>query len=208
MTKGRTRVKITVLIENTSSCGFPTEHGLSLFVETAGRRFLFDMGQSGQFARNAEKLGVDLRAADFAVLSHGHYDHGGGIETFLKINDHAPVYMSRYAFEPHYNGAGKYIGLDRRLMDSPRIVFTEGRAEIAEGVTLDRFAGALLLHQTCAVRLLARTGFYQNSGAFGFRDQLQDCANLLEIDPSEIADTKELMTVFNGEVVYELQEDK
>ena len=95
-------MKITALIENTSARGLPTEHGLSLFVETAEHKFLFDMGQTDLFARNAETLGIALSKVDFAVLSHGHYDHGGGLNTFLALNDHAPVYMSRYAFEPHY----------------------------------------------------------------------------------------------------------
>ena len=108
-------MKITALIENTSARGLPTEHGLSLFVETAEHKFLFDMGQTDLFARNAETLGVDLSKVDFAVLSHGHYDHGGGLNTFLALNDHAPVYMSRYAFEPHYNGTEKNIGLDQGL---------------------------------------------------------------------------------------------
>ena len=100
-------MKITTLIENTSARGLPTEHGLSLFVETAEHKFLFDMGQTDLFARNAETLGIALSKVDFAVLSHGHYDHGGGLNTFLALNDHAPVYMSRYAFEPHYNGTEK-----------------------------------------------------------------------------------------------------
>ena len=66
-------MKITVLMENTAiSPEFAAEHGLSLFVETEGSRFLFDAGQSGAFAENAQKLGIDLRSADFAVLSHGH----------------------------------------------------------------------------------------------------------------------------------------
>ena len=68
-------MKITALVENTSDCGLPAEHGLSLFVETNGIRFLFDMGQTNLFARNAEALGIDLDTADFAVLSHGHYPH-------------------------------------------------------------------------------------------------------------------------------------
>ena len=84
-------MKITALIENTSARGLPTEHGLSLFVETAERKFLFDMGQTDLFARNAETLGIDLTTVDFAVLSHGHYDHGGGLKAFLALNDHAPV---------------------------------------------------------------------------------------------------------------------
>lgn len=129
-------MKITVLTENTSACGLPSEHGLSLFVETARCRFLFDMGQTDLFARNAQALGIDLNAAGFAVLSHGHYDHGGGLETFLALNSHATVYMSRFAFEPHYNGTEKYIGLDRRLKASDRIVFVKEEKKLAEGITL------------------------------------------------------------------------
>ncbi len=129
-------MKITALIENTSACGLPTEHGLSLFAETEDGRFLFDMGQTDLFAKNAETLGIDLNTADFAVLSHGHYDHGGGLNAFLALNDHAPVYMSRHAFEMHYNGSEKYIGLDQSLRDHGRIVFVDEKKEIAPGLTL------------------------------------------------------------------------
>ena len=115
-------MKITALVENIPAHGLPAEHGLSLFVETNGIRFLFDMGQTDLFARNAEALGIDLDTADFAVLSHGHYDHGGGLETFLSLNSHAPVYLSRYAFEPHYNGTEKYIGLDPEVVGSGKMM--------------------------------------------------------------------------------------
>ena len=127
-----TELKITVLAENTSRCGFPTEHGLSLYVETGKKRFLFDTGQTALFAENADRLGIDLNRVDFAVLSHGHYDHGGGIRKFLELNDHAPVYVNVRAFEPHYNGTEKYIGLDPGLKDSERIVFTEDAYEISD----------------------------------------------------------------------------
>ena len=129
-------MRITVLAENTSSCGFSTEHGLSLFVETDQFRFLFDTGQTGLFSENAGKLGIDLKTVDFVVLSHGHYDHGGGIRRFLEINDHAPVYMNPYAFEPHYNGTEKYIGLDPALENCERIIYTEDGMKISEGLTV------------------------------------------------------------------------
>ena len=125
-------MRITALLENTSTCGLPTEHGLSLFVDMADHRFLFDMGQTDLFARNAETLGIDLNTADFAVLSHGHYDHGGGLRAFFSINGHAPVYMSRFAFEPHYNGPEKYIGLDQSLAESDRIVFAEEEKSVSK----------------------------------------------------------------------------
>lgn len=129
-------MKITVLTENTTELGLPVEHGLSLFIEIGDRRILFDSGQSDLFAKNAEALGVDLTTVDFAVLSHGHYDHGGGLQTFLTCNKTAPVFLSRYAFEPHYNGTEKYIGLDTALQSSERLVLTGETHRIADGLTL------------------------------------------------------------------------
>ena len=67
--------KITALLENTAArADMQTEHGLSLYVETATKKILFDMGQSDLFAANADALSVDLASVDTAVLSHGHYD--------------------------------------------------------------------------------------------------------------------------------------
>ena len=130
-------MKITSLLENTTTSEqFKVEHGLSLFIETDNHKILFDMGQSGLFAENAKTLGIDLAEVDIAVLSHGHYDHGGGLETFLEINDYAPVYVTAKAFEPHYNGKEKYIGLNVALQGNERLhVISENEAEF-EGLTL------------------------------------------------------------------------
>ena len=125
-------MKIVTLIENTALPGLAAEHGLSLYIETGDCRILFDMGQSEAFAQNADTLGIDLGKVDFAVISHGHYDHGGGLEAFFRRNDHAPVYVSRYALEAHYNRTGKDIGLNPALRDNPRLCFDtiEGRPGI------------------------------------------------------------------------------
>ncbi len=130
-------MKITCLVENTSQNNtLECEHGLSLFIEHNGLRILFDMGQSDLFYENAQKLGINIRDVNFAVLSHGHYDHGGGLKKFLEVNESAPIYLSRYAFEPHYNGTEKYIGLDVSLKGNERLIFTEDEFEIADGITL------------------------------------------------------------------------
>ena len=130
-------MRISVLSENTAcDPSFGCEHGLSLYIETKGHHILFDTGQSELFAENAEKLGVDLSQVDLAVLSHGHYDHGGGLRRFFEVNDRAKVYLSRDAFEPHYNAAGKYIGLDTALQDEDRLIYTAEEYEIAEGIML------------------------------------------------------------------------
>ena len=130
-------MRITVLTENTSiNNDIGSEHGLSLYIETKGNRILFDMGQTKLFAENAKKLGVDLSMVDFAVVSHGHYDHGGGLTEFLRINKKAPVYISKYAFDPHYNGKEKYIGLDGSLKNSQRLIFTDDLTVIDENFKL------------------------------------------------------------------------
>ena len=130
-------MKITTLIENTTlSPELTAEHGLSLFVETEGSRFLFDAGQTGAYAENAKKLGIDLKTADFAVLSHGHYDHGGGMIKFLERNRRAKLYLREDAFGSYCNAAQKYIGLDHRLRQSGRLVLTGDECTIAPGLTL------------------------------------------------------------------------
>ena len=133
-------MKIVTLMENTSCREDLTcEHGLSLYIETENHKILFDAGQSAAFAENAEKLGVDLETVDFAVLSHGHYDHGGGLGRFLQINQTAPVYVSSHAFEPHYSQNG-YIGLDLSLESSGRIQLVSQSTQLAEGISLHQIA--------------------------------------------------------------------
>ena len=130
-------MKITALLENTAaSPAVQAEHGLSLYIETADRRILFDMGQTDLFARNAKALGIDLAAVDIAVLSHGHYDHGGGLSTFFEINHTAPVYLTEAAFLPHYNGTRRYIGLDTSLQGHPRLRAVDGDLPLGNGLTL------------------------------------------------------------------------
>jgi 7,8-dihydropterin-6-yl-methyl-4-(beta-D-ribofuranosyl)aminobenzene 5'-phosphate synthase len=110
---------------------------LSLYIETGDKRFLFDTGATGAFADNAFKMGVDLSKVDALILSHGHYDHGGGIETFLQRNSTAPVYLSSHAFGEHYNASGKYIGLPQQLLDCPRLIPVADHLTLAPGIALE-----------------------------------------------------------------------
>lgn len=129
-------MKITSLVENTSHIlGIESEHGLSLYIETAKKRILFDMGQGELFYENAKRLGIDLSKVDVAIISHGHYDHGGGLKKFLEINSTAPIYIRRGAFLPYYNGE-RYIGLDPSLEAHERLVYIDGDIKIGEGLTL------------------------------------------------------------------------
>lgn len=130
-------MKLTVLTENTACRdNLKAEHGLSLYLEAAGKKVLLDMGQTDAFVRNAEKLGIDLSQVDMAILSHGHYDHGGGLKAFLRINGKAPVYVHETAFGQHYNGGEMYIGLQAALQNHPRLIPVAGSMSIAPNVWL------------------------------------------------------------------------
>ena len=128
---------VKCLIDNISeNPTLVSEHGLSLYIEGHGHKILFDTGQSGAFMDNAVTLGVDLEAVDTVVVSHGHYDHGGGLSSFLDLNKRAIVYMSKMAFGDYYSermdDSKKYIGLDRGLMGHERIRYVDQRQRINE----------------------------------------------------------------------------
>ena len=110
-------LKITTLIENMPDKKeqLAFEHGFSVWIELDNRKILFDTGQTGAFARNAELLGTDLAEADAVVLSHGHYDHTGGVPALLtKLKKNTPVYIGKEFFTPKYkrleDGSYKYNG--------------------------------------------------------------------------------------------------
>ena len=74
-------MKITILTENLAGNQFGAEHGLSYFVELNGKTILFDAGHSDLFLRNAALMEINLQeVVDLIVLSHGHWDHGNGLQ--------------------------------------------------------------------------------------------------------------------------------
>jgi 7,8-dihydropterin-6-yl-methyl-4-(beta-D-ribofuranosyl)aminobenzene 5'-phosphate synthase len=155
-------MKLTVLSENTSAYeALECEHGLSIYIEASGRRILFDTGASSVFLNNADKLGIDLSKVDLLVISHGHYDHGGGLRTFLKINSHAKIYLHRQAFEPHFSkrpdGIAN-IGLDQTLLPNDRFVFCDDQVTICEGVEVFSRVKPKRLFPSCNATLLMKRG--------------------------------------------------
>ena len=95
-------MKIVNLIENTNGhAPCVAAHGLSFYIETVGHRLLVDLGPSEETLRNAERLGVDLKTVDTVVLSHGHYDHTGGVMAFAAVNRTAPVFMQKSAVDAY-----------------------------------------------------------------------------------------------------------
>jgi len=110
-------VRITTLSENTASRGnFLAEWGLSILVETEGFTVLFDTGKSVSTAHNADSLAIDLRKINKVVLSHGHYDHTGGLRQALQkmrkeieIIAHPDIWQAKYARRD--GEPDRYIGI-------------------------------------------------------------------------------------------------
>ncbi len=87
-------IKLNILAENRAKRrGILGEHGLSILVEIEGYKVLFDTGQTDVFSLNAKMDGIDLSMVDALVISHGHYDHTGGVPEFCRINKKALIYI-------------------------------------------------------------------------------------------------------------------
>lgn len=138
-------MRITALIENNphpDRHGLELEHGISFYIEENGHVYLSDVGQSGRFAENAARLGLDLVKVNALAISHHHYDHGGGLARFFEENDHARVYLRHSPTEDFVADSPPdplhYIGLNKRLLKDhhQRIEMVSENKEIAPGLYL------------------------------------------------------------------------
>lgn len=133
-------MKIINLIEDTpGKPGCKNEHGLSFYIETKGHRILMDAGATSAFLENAKALGIDLGQVDTVILSHGHYDHSGGIMPFVEINPLAKIYMQKTAGEFYYSLREKgetYIGIDRRIPELLQVCMVTGNRRIDDELFL------------------------------------------------------------------------
>lgn len=133
-------MKIINLVEDTAGnnlCG--KEHGLSFYIETNKHKLLVDTGATDLFLKNADLLGIDLKQVDTVILSHGHYDHGGGLPVFTEINPTAKIYMKDTAGEEYYHPtatAERYIGIDKHILELTQCIFVEDSLQIDEELYL------------------------------------------------------------------------
>lgn len=111
-------MKVTILVENISTSNLLCEHGLSLFIEYNNKYYLLDAGQSEIFIKNAKILNVPLDKVEFAVLSHGHYDHSGGFYELLKINPETKIFAMTDTMNEYYSASGGMhpIGVPSKIL--------------------------------------------------------------------------------------------
>lgn len=160
-------VKITIIVENTAPReDLLAEHGLSMWIETPSAKILFDTGQGEAFPHNAAALKIPLEQADAVVLSHGHYDHTGGLLHALERAPNAKIFMHPEAFAPRFSlrdtimrAINMPYPAEGALKSHPEnIVYTSGPTEIAPGV-----------HVTGAI---SRRNNYEDVGGHFFLDKI------------------------------------
>ena len=115
-------MRVTVLVENdTARPDLRSEHGLALWIETGEHSILFDTGASDAVVANATLLGIDLSTADAIVISHGHYDHTGGLAAVARRAGGAAIYAGPNVTEPKYarkEGGLREVGLDHQTINA------------------------------------------------------------------------------------------
>ena len=139
------KLRITTLVEDTAGGrGLLAEHGLSFWIEMGPRKILFDTGQGLVLTGNARQLGVHLEQAEAVIISHGHYDHTGGLDAILRLPEKRRIYAHPASFLAKYarsaDGSSREIGIpfldEQKIRKKAELILTEKPVEIGEGLFL------------------------------------------------------------------------
>ena len=137
-------IRITVLVENSvNTRGLRAEHGLAFLIQTERHQLLFDTGQSDLVIQNARQLQLDLRDLEAVVLSHGHYDHTGGLKAVNGMAPRARFYLHPAALSPKFagqsDGTSRAVGMNEENVKVVReaarsVTWTHSPTEVVEGI--------------------------------------------------------------------------
>lgn len=133
--------KLTVVVDNISNEDLQGEWGLCIHAKCGENNVLIDTGASNLFAKNMEKLGLNIADVDYGAISHAHYDHSNGLQYFFDHNDKANFYLRESAAENCYHKKfifHFYIGLPRHIIkrNPDRLKFVSGDYKLCDGVYL------------------------------------------------------------------------
>ena len=138
-------IKLTVLVENTArKRGILAEHGLSFWIETDRQKILFDTGQGMALQNNLKQLGFNPDLLDAIVLSHGHYDHTGGLAQTLQSANRPNLYAHPNALEPKFarnpDGSSRSIGISpsdkQAALENSTLLLAEEKLNLGDGIYL------------------------------------------------------------------------
>lgn len=139
------QIRITIVVDNEAGAGLEAEHGFALWIDSGDRRLLFDTGQGDLLLANAAALNIDLAQADTVILSHGHYDHSGGLAPLLRHCHSFDLYCHPAAVHPRYsvrNHQAKSLQMPRPSMAAldrfpqERLHWVQQPLELAPGIGL------------------------------------------------------------------------
>lgn len=132
-------IHITTLVENSPGehKALLSEHGLSFHIEKDGHTLLFDTGQSDAFLHNCSQLALDPLKIEYVILSHGHYDHSGGIRHLAEKTTDFKLITGQGFFEKKYGdneGSKEFLGnnFDQQFLQDNKISSTCAETDITE----------------------------------------------------------------------------
>ena len=189
-------IRVTVLVENTAAgrglCG---EHGLAYWIEARPERVLFDTGQTPEvLLQNADALGIDLAAAHAVAISHGHYDHTGGLWELLRLGGKPrllihPKALARRVSQQR-DGTIQDVGippqndLESLEQHTSSLTFTDGPTPVTEGLWV--------------TGEVPRLNEYEDTGGRFFLDEACESADPIVDDQALFFDTRDGIVVVLG----------
>ena len=187
-------LSIVLLVDNETPTGLIAEHGFAAWIDTGDGCFLFDTGQGAALEHNARDLGIDLGTATALILSHGHYDHTGGIPTFLAANRLAPILYGKGAtqarFSCHPEQAPRAIGMTDAVLAEFEQLPAERRIELE---------GPRLLRPGIGITgPVPRITDFEDTGGPFFRDAGRVEADLIQDDLSLWFETTKGLVILTG----------
>ena len=182
-------LSISVVVDNTASGDFRSEHGLSLWIDYNDKRILFDTGQSDIILQNAKTMDIDLADTDAIVISHGHYDHTGGLSYLPGLASKVKLYLHPGATEPKFSqktSGAQSIGMTdsvKKAIQDCHIIWTETPIELFPGISV--------------TGQVPRMNDYENvGGAFFLDENYQRPDELLDDQTLFIESSEGLVVVF------------
>jgi len=183
-----------MLVENSvAGRSVRAEHGLSYFIRTGRHCLLFDTGQSELLRDNAREIGISLEAVECIALSHGHYDHAGGLSAVRTLAPGARLFLHPAALAPRFagnpDGTSRAVGIPEPSLHAiqnagERVVWTTRPTELVDGV----FVTGEIPRQTS----------YEDTGGAFFLDEVCTQRDPLVDDQALFFDTQEGTVVLLG----------
>lgn len=160
---------IRIVVDNRAAEGFAAEHGFSLWIESGDRVILFDTGNKDALSVNLQKLGLDINDLTDLVLSHGHYDHAGGVETVVGARHDIQVYLHQAAMQPRYvreNGGYRSVRMPSGSMRALWKVADDSIHWLTKPMNINERTGV-------SGTIPRKTSFEDTGGSFYFDPQAQ-----------------------------------